>query len=242
MTEAIEIYNGAPFKVTEGNEIWATQKDMATAFEINVPAISKHVNNILQSGELERDEVVSKMEITASDGKNYMVDHYNLDMLIAVGFRVESAKGTAFRRWSVGVLKKYMVEGVAVNPYANMSKAELMRKCADEIEAKEQAEAKVKELVKRNDDLVVRNLNNNALIQQQQTVIDNFAPIGPQPEGTYKRRGSWVNMPKKKPSTPCVPLPIEEPPPYTTEHPTVVPNPESQVVVERNDGQKRQKV
>jgi hypothetical protein len=73
--------------------IWATQKAMAQLFDVGVPAISKHLKNIFESGEL----VISKMETTASDGKNYDTTFYNLDAIISVGYRVNSVRATQFR-------------------------------------------------------------------------------------------------------------------------------------------------
>jgi len=72
--------------------LWLTQKAMAELFEVEIPAISKHVKNILADGELKENQVISKMEITAADGKNYNTAFYNLDMIIAVGYRVNSKK------------------------------------------------------------------------------------------------------------------------------------------------------
>jgi len=80
--------------------IWATQKTMAMLFDVNVPAISKHLKNIFESGELKDDSVVSKMEITASDGKHYQTQFYSLDAIIAVGYRVNSVRATQFRQWA----------------------------------------------------------------------------------------------------------------------------------------------
>ena len=77
--------------------IWATQKAMATLFDVNVPAISKHLKNIFESGELKDESVVSKMETTASDGKHYLTQFYSLDAIIAVGYRVNSIRATQFR-------------------------------------------------------------------------------------------------------------------------------------------------
>ena len=91
--------------------IWATQKAMATLFDVNVPAISKHLKNIFESGELKDDSVVSKMEITASDGKNYQTQFYSLDAIIAVGYRVNSVRATQFRQWATSVLKVYAIRG-----------------------------------------------------------------------------------------------------------------------------------
>ena len=77
--------------------IWATQKAMAQLFDVGVPAISKHLRNISESGELGEDSVISKMETTASDGKDYDTTFYNLDAIISVGYRVNSVRATQFR-------------------------------------------------------------------------------------------------------------------------------------------------
>ena len=95
--------------------IWATQKAMATLFDVNVPAISKHLKNIFESGELKDDSVVSKMEITASDGKNYQTLFYSLDAIIAVGYRVNSVRATQFRQWATSVLKVYAIRGYVLD-------------------------------------------------------------------------------------------------------------------------------
>ena len=95
--------------------IWATQKTMAMLFDVNVPAISKHLKNIFESGELKDDSVVSKMEITASDGKHYQTQFYSLDAIIAVGYRVNSVRATQFRQWATSVLKVYAIRGYVLD-------------------------------------------------------------------------------------------------------------------------------
>ena len=94
---------------------WLTQKTMAELFEVEVPAISKHIKNILEDGELKENRVISKMEITAADGKNYNTSIYNLDMIIAVGYRVNSKQATAFRIWATAVLREYIIKGYALD-------------------------------------------------------------------------------------------------------------------------------
>lgn len=94
---------------------WMTQKDMAKLFDVNVPAISKHLKNIFESGELVISEVISKMETTAEDGKIYQTNFYNLDAIIAVGYRVNSKKATQFRIWATGVLREYIIKGFALD-------------------------------------------------------------------------------------------------------------------------------
>ena len=95
--------------------IWATQKAMATLFDVNIPAISKHLKNIFDSGELKDDSVVSKMEITASDGKHYQTMFYSLDAIIAVGYRVNSIRATQFRQWATAVLRQFAIRGYVLD-------------------------------------------------------------------------------------------------------------------------------
>lgn len=94
---------------------WMTQKDMAKLFDVNVPAISKHLKNIFESGELVISAVISKIETTAEDGKIYQTNFYNLDAIIAVGYRVNSKKATQFRIWATGVLREYIIKGFALD-------------------------------------------------------------------------------------------------------------------------------
>ena len=101
--------------------IWLTQKAMAELFGVGVPAISKHLKNIFEDGELKEEVVVSKMEITtphgAIQGKTQTNDakFYNLDAIISVGYRVNSRRATQFRIWATGVLKEYMLKGFALD-------------------------------------------------------------------------------------------------------------------------------
>ena len=95
--------------------LWLSRKGMSKVFEVGVPAISKHLKNIFEENELSKNSVVSKMEITAEDGKNYNTEVYSLDAIIAVGYRVNSKKATEFRIWATKILKEYMVKGFALN-------------------------------------------------------------------------------------------------------------------------------
>lgn len=95
--------------------IWCTQKAMAQLFEIGVPAISKHLKNIFENGELIEDSVISKMETTATDGKTYSVAFYNLDVIISVGYRVNSTRATQFRQWCTFVLKQFSIRGYVID-------------------------------------------------------------------------------------------------------------------------------
>ncbi|HLD55030.1 MAG TPA: virulence RhuM family protein [Candidatus Nanoarchaeia archaeon] len=95
--------------------IWLTQKAMSDLFNVGIPAINKHLSNIFETGELIKNSVISKMEITANDGKKYLTNFYNLDAIISVGYRVNSQKATKFRIWATKKLKEYILKGFVLN-------------------------------------------------------------------------------------------------------------------------------
>ena len=97
--------------------VWLTQQQIALLFGVQIPAVSKHLSNIFREGELNKDSVVSILENTAADGKKYRTMFYNLDAILSVGYRVNSANATRFRQWATGVLKDYLLRGYAVNPH-----------------------------------------------------------------------------------------------------------------------------
>ncbi len=95
--------------------VWLNRQQIADLFERDIKTIGKHVNNIFKEGELEKEPVVALFATTASDGKIYQVEHYNLDVIISVGYRVKSQRGTQFRQWATQRLKDYLVKGYAIN-------------------------------------------------------------------------------------------------------------------------------
>lgn len=102
----------------EDETVWLTQAQIAELFGTEVPAISKHIRNIIRSGELEKEATVSKMEIVRLEGSRKVkrvIDIYNLDMILSVGYRVNSKNATLFRRWANKVLKEYLLKGYSVN-------------------------------------------------------------------------------------------------------------------------------
>ena len=99
----------------ENENLWMTQKAMAELFDVQRPAVTKHLANIFNEKELDKETVCSKMEHTAEDGKIYNTDYYSLDAIISVGYRVNSRRATQFRRWATQVLKKYTIEGYALD-------------------------------------------------------------------------------------------------------------------------------
>lgn len=104
--------------VYEDETFWLTQKAMAELFDVNVPAISKHLSNIFEEGELHKESTVSKMEIVQLEGGRKVrrePEFYNLDAIIAVGYRVNSKKATRFRQWATKTLKEYITKGFVLN-------------------------------------------------------------------------------------------------------------------------------
>lgn len=99
----------------EDASIWLTQKLMAELFDVDVRTISEHLKNIFSSGELQEDSVIRKSRITASDGKNYNTQFYNLDAIISVGYRVNSKRATQFRQWATQVLKEFAIKGYVLD-------------------------------------------------------------------------------------------------------------------------------
>ena len=99
----------------EDETVWLTQAQMAELFQTTKQNVSLHISNIFKEGELQKQSVVKEFLTTASDGKNYPTFHYNLDVIISVGYRVKSLRGTQFRIWANNVLKEYMIKGFAMN-------------------------------------------------------------------------------------------------------------------------------
>ena len=95
--------------------VWLTQKQMAEMFQKSVSTINEHLKNIFDEGELDQNSVIRNFRITASDGKSYDTQHYNLDVIISVGYRVKSQRGTQFRIWTTKVLREFIVKGFAMD-------------------------------------------------------------------------------------------------------------------------------
>ncbi len=99
----------------EKDTIWLTQADMVELFQSSKPNISEHIKHIFEEGELQEESVVRKIRTTAGDGKNYDVNYYNLDVIISVGYRVKSHRGTQFRIWATERLREYLIKGFTMN-------------------------------------------------------------------------------------------------------------------------------
>ncbi|MHB1178689.1 MAG: RhuM family protein [Daejeonella sp.] len=121
-TNQIIIYQSADGQATldvklENDTIWLSLNQLATLFERDKSVIAKHLRNIFKEGELDRNSVVAKNATTASDGKTYLIDYFNLDAVISAGYRVNSKRGTQFRIWASNVLKDYLIKGYSLNEH-----------------------------------------------------------------------------------------------------------------------------
>ena len=119
-TKNILLFNTADKKAKvsvffQDGTFWLTQKAMAELFGVNVPAVSKHLKNIFETGELAAISVVSKMETTATDGKNYETTFYRLESILAVGYRVNSAQAIDFRKWATQTLNEFIIKGFVMD-------------------------------------------------------------------------------------------------------------------------------
>lgn len=95
----------------EDENMWLTQKMMATLYDVSVSAINQHLKKIFEDGELFEDSVIKKYLTTAADGKNYQTNHYNLQAIIAVGFKVNNERAVRFRKWAGQIVKDYTIQG-----------------------------------------------------------------------------------------------------------------------------------
>ncbi|WP_077338808.1 virulence protein RhuM/Fic/DOC family protein [Pseudocolwellia agarivorans] len=117
---AIEIYQNEDGALQlnvaiEQESVWLSQKQLITLFGRDKSVISRHINNVFKDGELDKNSVVAKFATTAEDGKVYQVEHYNLDVIISVGYRVKSNQGVKFRQWATKTLKQHLLQGYTLN-------------------------------------------------------------------------------------------------------------------------------
>ena len=131
----------------ENETVWLTQAQLAELYKVNVPAVNKQIQNVFEDEELQEDSVISILEITAADGKCYQTKHYNLEMLIALGYRIRSKVATKFRQWATKHLKELMTKGrteIETQPQHQFTIPktfpEALRAYADEVERREAAE------------------------------------------------------------------------------------------------------
>jgi hypothetical protein len=101
----------------EKDTIWATQSQISDLFEVDVRTVNEHLRNIFRTHELKQISVIRNFRITAKDGKRYLTKFYNLDVIIAIGYRVNSKTATQFRIWATGVLREYLKQGYVLNRY-----------------------------------------------------------------------------------------------------------------------------
>ena len=99
----------------ENDTLWLSQKQLEVLFDRDKSVISRHIKNIFKDEELDKNSVVAKNATTATDGKIYQVEYYNLDMIISLGYRVNSKRATSFRVWATKILKDYIINGYSIN-------------------------------------------------------------------------------------------------------------------------------
>ena len=130
----------------EDETVWLTQAQMAELFQTSKQNVSLHTNNIFKEKELRPDSVVKESLTTAADGKNYLVKYYNLDIIISVGYRVKSIRGTQFRQWANKVLKEYLLKGYAVNQGLNQLERRVDSRLLEHDHRLERHDSQIKEL------------------------------------------------------------------------------------------------
>lgn len=116
----VVIYEAEDGKTTlevnlQEDTVWLSLNQMVALFARDKSVISRHINNVFREGELDKRAVVAKFATTASDGRTYQVDYFSLDVIISVGYRIKSQRGTQFRIWASGVLKEHLIKGYSVN-------------------------------------------------------------------------------------------------------------------------------
>ena len=108
----------------ENETVWLTLSQITELFDRDKSVVSRHISNVFREGELDRNSVVAKNATTASDGKIYQVEYFNLDVIISVGYRVKSQRGTQFRIWANKILKDYLIKGYAINQQVKAAQLE----------------------------------------------------------------------------------------------------------------------
>ena len=99
----------------EDENIWLTQKMMAALYDVTLPTVNEHIKKVFSDGELSEDSVIRKFRITANDGKSYNTNHYNLHMIIAVGFKFNNERAVQFRKWTNTIVKEFTIKGYAMD-------------------------------------------------------------------------------------------------------------------------------
>jgi hypothetical protein len=169
-TENVVVYSSADNAVhldvqLADETVWLTQQQIATLFGVQIPAISKHLANIFREGELDKNSVISILENTATDGKKYRTMFYNLDAILSVGYRVNSANATRFRQWATRVLKDYLLRGYALNPHIRYMEQRIDNKLQEHTEQIHELQNKV--------DFFIR----TSLPPREGIFVDAFSPL-----------------------------------------------------------------
>lgn len=166
--------DGIEVRVQDEN-VWLTQKLIAKLFDVQIPTINEHIKNIFSSHELEENSVIRKFLITAKDGKDYNTKHYNLEAIIALGYRINSERATDFRRWATGVLKSYAIRGYVLDNERLKNGAYFSKKYFDDLilEIRDIRESE-RNFYQKITDIYVTAMDYDA---QSQTTKDFFATV-----------------------------------------------------------------
>lgn len=140
----IEIYKAKDGKIQievqfEEDTVWLTQKQIVELFQSSKANISEHTKHIFHEKELDKSSVVRKFRTTASDGKSYNTEHYNLDLILSIGYRVNSSRGTQFRQWATQRLKEHLVKGYSLNEKRLQQVSQNMRQLQEAVKLIEQS-------------------------------------------------------------------------------------------------------
>ena len=117
----------------DNETVWLNLNQMVNLFERDKSVISRHISNIFKEKELHKDSVVAKNATTASDGKTYQVDYFNLDVIISVGYRIKSKRGTQFRIWANQIIKEYLIKGYSINEKRLIQKTEQLKELQESV-------------------------------------------------------------------------------------------------------------
>lgn len=166
--------DGIEVRVQDEN-VWLTQKLIAKLFDVQIPTINEHIKNIFSSHELEGNSVIRNFLITAKDGKDYNTKHYNLEAIIALGYRINSERATDFRRWATGVLKSYAIRGYVLDNERLKNGAYFSKKYFDDLilEIRDIRESE-RNFYQKITDIYVTAMDYDA---QSQTTKDFFATV-----------------------------------------------------------------
>jgi len=161
------VYNDGELKLkvsVDNQTVWLNADEIAYIFKVNRPAIVKHIGNIYKDDELEQNSTCSILEQVAKDGKIRKIHFYNLDMIISVGYRVNSKKATKFRKWATTILKDYINNGYVINGERITNERFVILE--NDVNGLKSQMSEIKSFVKNNSNLILKNTQNSTIISR----------------------------------------------------------------------------